>query len=324
MMQAASDIYLGWTKGAEANRYLYWRQLRDMKGSAVVEAMAPLGLTFYARSLRPNAHSPLHTPDPETQSLSPHISARRTALTSPSPTSPSATQIRTSRTTAFPRRSEPAASQRSTACECRTRGSRSASVDQVVVEGGATRATRHRFHGHMPSISTSSEKLNTTLMTTMIPKTATLWTDWSTTIVRMMSAMMSTSRPSRITRPRFLRSDDSVSFAMHHDVDRESCERSQPSDDQDRRPDCFHDVDHVREEVAVGHRDTLDRVRRIEMPSGSVGVSVGDKAGSGAIPMSRSPSVARPNLATGLPPAEWDRTPTRRMTSGCRYRRSCR
>jgi predicted alpha/beta hydrolase len=47
-MQAASDIYLGWTKGIEANRYLYWRQLRDMKGSAVVEAMTPLGLRFYA------------------------------------------------------------------------------------------------------------------------------------------------------------------------------------------------------------------------------------------------------------------------------------
>jgi uncharacterized protein (DUF2252 family) len=48
IMQAASDIYLGWTKGIEANRYLYWRQLRDMKGSAVVEAMTPLGLRFYA------------------------------------------------------------------------------------------------------------------------------------------------------------------------------------------------------------------------------------------------------------------------------------
>ena len=33
MMQAASDIYLGWTKGVQADRYLYWRQLRDMKGS---------------------------------------------------------------------------------------------------------------------------------------------------------------------------------------------------------------------------------------------------------------------------------------------------
>jgi uncharacterized protein (DUF2252 family) len=49
MMQAASDIYLGWTKGVEANRYLYWRQLRDMKGSAIVETMAPIMLTLYAR-----------------------------------------------------------------------------------------------------------------------------------------------------------------------------------------------------------------------------------------------------------------------------------
>ena len=49
MMQAASDIYLGWTKGVQQNRYLYWRQLRDMKGSAEVEAMSPSGLAFYAR-----------------------------------------------------------------------------------------------------------------------------------------------------------------------------------------------------------------------------------------------------------------------------------
>src|SRR5260370_38030652 len=49
MMQAASDIYLGWTKGLDVNRNFYWRQLRDMKGSAVVEDMIPLGLTFYAR-----------------------------------------------------------------------------------------------------------------------------------------------------------------------------------------------------------------------------------------------------------------------------------
>ena len=50
MMQAASDIFLGWTKGVEANRYYYWRQLRDMKGSALVEAMTPVALTFYART----------------------------------------------------------------------------------------------------------------------------------------------------------------------------------------------------------------------------------------------------------------------------------
>ena len=48
LMQAASDIFLGWSKGHEANRHLYWRQLRDMKGSALVESMVPAALTFYA------------------------------------------------------------------------------------------------------------------------------------------------------------------------------------------------------------------------------------------------------------------------------------
>jgi sugar/nucleoside kinase (ribokinase family) len=48
MMQAASDIYLGWTKGLDVRRHFYWRQLRDMKGSALVEAMVPLALNFYA------------------------------------------------------------------------------------------------------------------------------------------------------------------------------------------------------------------------------------------------------------------------------------
>jgi len=49
MMQAASDIFLGWTKGEQESRYLYWRQLRDMKGSAEVESMTPATLGFYAR-----------------------------------------------------------------------------------------------------------------------------------------------------------------------------------------------------------------------------------------------------------------------------------
>jgi sugar/nucleoside kinase (ribokinase family) len=47
MMQAASDIFLGWTRGVDVQRHFYWRQLRDMKGSALVEAMSPLGLTVY-------------------------------------------------------------------------------------------------------------------------------------------------------------------------------------------------------------------------------------------------------------------------------------
>jgi uncharacterized protein (DUF2252 family) len=49
MMQAASDIYLGWSKGLDVRRHFYWRQLRDMKGSVDVEAMIPLGLMYYAR-----------------------------------------------------------------------------------------------------------------------------------------------------------------------------------------------------------------------------------------------------------------------------------
>ncbi len=48
-LQAASDIFLGWTRRAPANRYFYWRQLRDMKASAEVELMSPFGMTFYAR-----------------------------------------------------------------------------------------------------------------------------------------------------------------------------------------------------------------------------------------------------------------------------------
>jgi uncharacterized protein (DUF2252 family) len=49
MMQAASDIYLGWTKGLDVRRHFYWRQLRDMKGSVDIEAAVPFGLTSYAR-----------------------------------------------------------------------------------------------------------------------------------------------------------------------------------------------------------------------------------------------------------------------------------
>jgi hypothetical protein len=48
-MQAASDIFLGWTKGLDVARSYYWRQLRDMKGSAVVESMTPQSLSAYAR-----------------------------------------------------------------------------------------------------------------------------------------------------------------------------------------------------------------------------------------------------------------------------------
>jgi uncharacterized protein (DUF2252 family) len=50
MMQSASDIYLGWTKGLDVRRHFYWRQLHDMKGSIDAEMLRPIGLTFYART----------------------------------------------------------------------------------------------------------------------------------------------------------------------------------------------------------------------------------------------------------------------------------
>jgi uncharacterized protein (DUF2252 family) len=49
LMQAASDIFLGWTRGVDVSRHFYWRQLRDMKGSAPIEEMTTLGLTYYGR-----------------------------------------------------------------------------------------------------------------------------------------------------------------------------------------------------------------------------------------------------------------------------------
>jgi uncharacterized protein (DUF2252 family) len=49
LMQASSDIFLGWSTGVQADRYYYWRQLRDMKGSAIVELMPASELAFYGR-----------------------------------------------------------------------------------------------------------------------------------------------------------------------------------------------------------------------------------------------------------------------------------
>ena len=66
MMQAASDIYLGWTTGGEEGRYLYWRQLRDMKGSADVESMRPFALALLRSPVRMDARTrarPLGRPD---------------------------------------------------------------------------------------------------------------------------------------------------------------------------------------------------------------------------------------------------------------------
>jgi uncharacterized protein (DUF2252 family) len=49
LMQAASDIFLGWTVEPDGRHY-YWRQLRDMKGSATIETLAPNELAAYAKA----------------------------------------------------------------------------------------------------------------------------------------------------------------------------------------------------------------------------------------------------------------------------------
>jgi uncharacterized protein (DUF2252 family) len=47
LMQAASDIFLGWMSGP-GGRHFYWRQLRDMKGSAEIELLTGPELAVYA------------------------------------------------------------------------------------------------------------------------------------------------------------------------------------------------------------------------------------------------------------------------------------
>ena len=47
IMQASSDIFLGWDRGPDGSDY-YVRQLRDMKGTADLTTMDAQGLTLYA------------------------------------------------------------------------------------------------------------------------------------------------------------------------------------------------------------------------------------------------------------------------------------
>jgi uncharacterized protein (DUF2252 family) len=47
LMQASSDIFLGWIRGEDGRDY-YWRQLRDMKASVDVGSLTPAAMSFYA------------------------------------------------------------------------------------------------------------------------------------------------------------------------------------------------------------------------------------------------------------------------------------
>jgi hypothetical protein len=48
-LPSLDELFLGWTKGLDTSRDFCWRQLRDMKGPALVELMAPITLAYYAR-----------------------------------------------------------------------------------------------------------------------------------------------------------------------------------------------------------------------------------------------------------------------------------
>ncbi|MCP4359155.1 MAG: DUF2252 domain-containing protein [Chloroflexi bacterium] len=47
LMQATTDIFLGWHRSEVSGNDFYWRQLKDMKGSADVEKMDKAGLKMY-------------------------------------------------------------------------------------------------------------------------------------------------------------------------------------------------------------------------------------------------------------------------------------
>jgi hypothetical protein len=49
LMQAASDVFLGWVTGPNGSHY-YWRQLWDAKLSADIERLEVPGLLAYARA----------------------------------------------------------------------------------------------------------------------------------------------------------------------------------------------------------------------------------------------------------------------------------
>ena len=100
LMQAASDIMLGWHRvtGLDGvKRDFYFRQLWDQKGSAIIEGMKPNELAAYAESAA--APWPAGTRAPATRSRSAPTSDQTTPWTRHSRTSPSSTPTRTNSTT---------------------------------------------------------------------------------------------------------------------------------------------------------------------------------------------------------------------------------
>ena len=95
-MQAASDIFLGWFRGTEG-RDFYWRQLKDMKGSAKVESMSPDELVLYA-GLCGWALARAHARSGDRVQIAAYL-GKSERFDARSPTSPWPTPTRTNRTT---------------------------------------------------------------------------------------------------------------------------------------------------------------------------------------------------------------------------------
>ena len=92
MMQAASDVFLGWARGGpDSGQDFYLRQLRDMKGSAEIEFMSARELEVYAALCGAALARATHARDKRRRS--PGISARATSSIAQSrgsrPTTPS-------------------------------------------------------------------------------------------------------------------------------------------------------------------------------------------------------------------------------------------
>ena len=100
LMQAQSDIFLGWTRSPGpdgVDRDFYVRQLRDWKFSFPIEAMIPSGMTVYARLC--GRRWPGRTPAPVTALPWPPTSAAPASSMRRSPASPGPTPARTNATT---------------------------------------------------------------------------------------------------------------------------------------------------------------------------------------------------------------------------------
>ena len=105
LMQAESDIFLGWTRAAgpdKVDRDFYVRQLKDWKFSAPIELMIPSGMAVYAGLC--GWTWPGRTPAPVTASPSPPTSAAPAGSTRRSLISP---KFMPTRTNAITRRSGP-------------------------------------------------------------------------------------------------------------------------------------------------------------------------------------------------------------------------